>query len=201
MHVEHNGCSCSVDTIILKWHSRITPVSTGSFTFRFENVWDALHYNDVTMGTIASQITSLTIAYSAVNSDADQRKHQSSASLAFVRGIHRGPVNSTHKWSFTREMFPFDDVIMDWTTIAEWRPPLVHGTLPGCLVCYKCQSTINISRRIKSMIYNTALAIEGNDYSIPYHYGIFMPLVCFSVEILYLRPACVIDFVRILCEL
>ena len=45
-------------------------------------------------------------------SGADQRKHQSSASLAFVRGIHRGPVNSLHKWPVTRKMFPFDDVIM-----------------------------------------------------------------------------------------
>ena len=45
------------------------------------------HYNDVIMGAIASQITSLTIVYSIVYSDADQRKHQSSASLAFVRGI------------------------------------------------------------------------------------------------------------------
>ena len=72
-----------------------------------------LHYNDVIMGAIASQITSLTIVYSIVYSDADQRKHQSSASLAFVRGIHRGPVNSPHKWSVTRKMFPFDDVIME----------------------------------------------------------------------------------------
>ena len=64
------------------------------------------------MGAIASQITSLTIVYSIVYSDADQRKHQSSASLAFVRGSHRGPVNSPHKWPVTRKMFPFDDVIM-----------------------------------------------------------------------------------------
>ena len=64
------------------------------------------------MGTIASQITSLTIVYSTVYSDADQRKHQSSASLAFARGNHRGPVNSPHKWSVTRKMFPCDDVIM-----------------------------------------------------------------------------------------
>ena len=47
------------------------------------------HYNDVIMGAIASQITSLTIVYSTVYSGADQRKHQGSASLAFVRGIHR----------------------------------------------------------------------------------------------------------------
>ena len=70
------------------------------------------HYYDVIMGPIASQITSLTIVYSIVYSDTDQRKHQSSASLAFVRGIHRGPVNSPHKWPVTRKMFPFDDIIM-----------------------------------------------------------------------------------------
>ena len=70
------------------------------------------HYDDVIMGTIASQITSLTSVYSNVYSGADQSKHQSSASLAFVWGIHRGPVNSLHKWPVTRKMFPFDDVIM-----------------------------------------------------------------------------------------
>ena len=64
------------------------------------------------MGAMASQITSLTIVYSTVYSGADQSKHQSSASLAFVWGIHRGPVNSPHKWPVTRKMFPFDDVIM-----------------------------------------------------------------------------------------
>ena len=61
---------------------------------------------------MTSQITSLTIVYSAVYSGAYQRKHQSSASLAFVRGIHRWPVNSPHKWPVTRKMFPFDNVIM-----------------------------------------------------------------------------------------
>ena len=70
------------------------------------------HYDDVTMGGMASQITSLTIVYSTVYSGADQRKHQSPVSLAFVRGIHRGPVNSPHKWPVTRKLFPFDDVIM-----------------------------------------------------------------------------------------
>ena len=70
------------------------------------------HYDDVIMDSIASQITSLTIVYSNVYSGADQSKHQSSASLAFVWGIHRGPVNSPHKWPVTRIMFPFDDVIM-----------------------------------------------------------------------------------------
>ena len=69
-------------------------------------------YNDVIMGAMPSQITSLTIVYSTVHSGA-QRKHQSVASLTFVWGIHRWPVNSPHKWPVTRKMFPFDDVIMD----------------------------------------------------------------------------------------
>ena len=71
------------------------------------------YYNDVIMGAIASQSTSLTIVYSTVYSGAHQRKHQSSASLAFVRGIHRWPVNSPHKWPVTRKTFPFVDVIMN----------------------------------------------------------------------------------------
>ena len=75
-------------------------------------VWCRLHYSDVIIGAVTSQITSLTIVYSTVYSGADQRKHQSSASLAFVRGIHRSPVNSPHRWPVTRKMFPFDDVIM-----------------------------------------------------------------------------------------
>ena len=68
------------------------------------------HYSDVIMSTTASQIT-VSNAYPTVCSGADQRKHQSSALLAFVRGIHRSPVNSPHKGPVTRKMFPFDDVI------------------------------------------------------------------------------------------
>ena len=64
------------------------------------------------MWPMASQITSLTIVYSIVYSGADQRKHQSPASLAFMGGIHRWPVNSPHKWLVTRKMFPFDDIIL-----------------------------------------------------------------------------------------
>ena len=87
------------------------------------NAWDYLlnardihmmvnYYGYVIMGALALQITSPTIVYLTVYSDTDQRKHQSSASLAFVRGFRRGPVNSLHKWPVTRKMFPFDDVIM-----------------------------------------------------------------------------------------
>ena len=82
------------------------------FVWRRRENMSACHYNDVIMGAIASHITSLTSVYSIVYSDADQRKHQSSESLAFVRGIHRGPVNSPYKWAVTRKRFPYDDVIM-----------------------------------------------------------------------------------------
>ena len=75
------------------------------------------HYTDVIMGAMASQITSLTIVYLSVYSGRDQRKHQSSASLAFVLGIHRWPVNSPQKWPVTRKMFPFDDVIMSYDVL------------------------------------------------------------------------------------
>ena len=67
------------------------------------------------MSAIASRITSLTTVYFIVYSRADRRKHQRSASLALVRGIHRRPVNSPHKGPVTRKMVPFDDVIMNWT--------------------------------------------------------------------------------------
>ena len=71
------------------------------------------HHSEVIMGAMASQITSLTSVYSTVYSGANQRKHQSSTSLAFVRRIHRWPLNSPHKRPVTRKMFPFDDVIME----------------------------------------------------------------------------------------
>ena len=85
-------------------------------------IWPAysfLHYSDVIMSKVVSQITSLTIVYSTVYSGAVRRKHQSSALLAFVWGIHRWPGNSPHKGPVMRKMFPFDDVIMGcWFNIS-----------------------------------------------------------------------------------
>ena len=63
------------------------------------------HYSDVKMDAMASQITSLTMVHSTVYLGADQRQHQSSASLTFVRGIHRWPVNSSHKGPVTWKCF------------------------------------------------------------------------------------------------
>ena len=96
------------------------------------------HYTDVIMTEGASQITSLTIVYSAVYSGRDQRKHQSSASLAFVRGIHRRPVNSPHKGPVTRKMFPFDDVIM--RRLAGARQPQSNH-LSGLMMSYRLVNT------------------------------------------------------------
>ena len=59
------------------------------------------------MSAMTSQITCISIVC------ADQRKHQTSSSLAFVRGIHRWPVESPHKGPVARTMFPFNDVIME----------------------------------------------------------------------------------------
>ena len=94
----------------------------------------SFHYSDVIMSAMASQITSVSIVYSFVFFR-PIRKHQSSASLACVRGIHRWPVNSSHKGPVTRKMFPFDDVIIYdcglslfpadgclENTSAEWQP-------------------------------------------------------------------------------
>ena len=86
------------------------------------------------MGAIASQITSITIVYSTVYSGADQRKHQSSASLAFVRGIHRWPVNSPHKLPVTQKMFPFDDVIRPVPDTYSWKCVVYHTSLDKSMI-------------------------------------------------------------------
>ena len=76
-----------------------------------QEYWLSYH-SDATMSAMASQITGVSIVYSNFCSGADQREHQSSVSLTFVRGIHRWPVNAPHKGPVTRKIFPFDDVIM-----------------------------------------------------------------------------------------
>ena len=90
------------------------------------------------MGAMASKITSPTIVQSTVYSGADQRKHQSSASLALVRGIHRWPENSPHKGPVTRKMFPLDDGMM----VISCRPSL-H---PRECVGSSWRLDVNISR-------------------------------------------------------
>ena len=116
----HETVSCHFEEIIITGGIRRQPVMKISSKWlqcsaEVLEEWGQMthyHYNDVIMNTMASQITSLTIVYSTVYSSTDQRKHQSFASLAFMWGIHRWPVNSPHKGSVTRKMFPFDDFII-----------------------------------------------------------------------------------------
>ena len=111
-----------------------------------DNLDAQVHYNDVIMSAMASQITSLTIVYSTVYSGTDQRTHQSSTSLAFLRGIRRWPVNSPHKGPVTRKMFLFDDVFMrkktPLTNHCAAKPPdpnLLHrGALQFLSSCTEC---------------------------------------------------------------
>ena len=135
-----------------------------------ENSWPwCYHDNDVIMSAMASQITSLTIIHSTVYSCADQRKHQSSASLAFVRGIHQGPVNSPHKWPVTRKMFPFDDIIMTFQS-NHW-----HGN-----VFISCLDTLIVLTRD---IVKTSMLV------ICFYFQCFPFLVLFNRELIAVLPS------------
>ena len=102
--IENTNIPMFIETISARQGLHIWKIVLALITFT--------HYNDVIISAMASQIISFTIVYWSVYSGADQRKHQSSASLAFVRGIHRWPVNSIHIGPVTRQMFTFVGVIM-----------------------------------------------------------------------------------------
>ena len=96
------------------------------------------------MSAVASQITSVSIACWTVDSGANQIKHQSSSSRAFMRGIHRWPVHSPHKRPMTRKMFPYDDVIicndfvcnLNWINISFYFHYFRYMILPKQLYCH-----------------------------------------------------------------
>ena len=91
---------------------------------------EALHYYDVIMTTIASQITSLTVVYSTVYSEGRSKKTLKLRVTGLCVGNSPGPVNSPHKGPVTRKMFPFDDVIMWYSRV--WKDKLLvycfHGS-------------------------------------------------------------------------
>ena len=104
------------------------------------------------MGAVASQITSLLIVYLTVYLGEDQIKHQSSASLAFVWGIHRRPMNSPHKWPVTRKMFSLDDVIMPMILFIKLHLIVLHIDISASEIkmCNRHgQSAFNV-QRVKS---------------------------------------------------
>ena len=90
------ACKKNCNNLIIKYWITVIQIFYGI---------GSIHYCDAIMSGIR-------IVYSTICSGADHRKHQSSTSLAFVRGIHWWPVNSLHKRPVTWKMFPFDDVIM-----------------------------------------------------------------------------------------
>ena len=85
------------------------------------------------MSAMAFQITGVSIVYWTVCSRKKKRKKEKkcSASLAFVRGIRRWPLNSPpHKGPVARKMFPFDDVIMKLLSYSpDLRKQIIGGTL------------------------------------------------------------------------
>ena len=150
------------------------------------------------MTMLASQITSLAVVYSIVYSGVDQRKHQSSASLAFVRDIHRGPVNFPQKWPVTRKIFPFDDVIMCFQNMYMYET--VRMSTAVCVFrlwdCLNTVSETGSSVRLVSLIKPILLTLHYPNRCIhrliiflvdtcPYDvilqlYGIMVPLIRFQ---------------------
>ena len=99
-----------------------------------------VHYTDVIIDAMAFEITSHTIVYSNVYSGADQREHQSSASLAFLQGIHRWPVNSPQQRDSNAE-----NVFIWWRHHVSSCDPVIDASnllLPpfvsSCSVCVVC---------------------------------------------------------------
>ena len=149
------------------------------------------------MGAMTSQITSLTIVYSTVYSGADQRKRQSSASLAFVRGINRGPVNSPHKWPVTRKMLPFYDVIM-FKRFVYWKlysPDILVSHIYIYICIYYTHIIFNKLRMLKQPYFCRENIPEFHNISIaivsvykcrvlPVHYVIPGIKICRSYEVL-----------------
>ena len=101
------------------------------------------------MSAMASQITDVSIIYSTVCSGADQRKHQSFASLAFVRGIHRWPVNSPHKEPVTWKMFLVDSskfgLCPTFVVVGPYRYRVITETVP-----WQCYATIFVFHTTKT---------------------------------------------------
>ena len=148
------------------------------------------HYDDLIMGAMASQIISLTIVYSTVYWDADQRKHQSSASLAYVCGIHRGPVNSPHKWPVLRKMFPFHDVIMKHliriSLICAWTNGWVNNREAG---------DMRRHRALYDGIIMKGQCIWSSKIKTSSSHNVFQrrPILFHRARLFYRRPLCLIS--------
>ena len=169
--------TCSHSTLKMdteEWHFHIHLVNL------IESVCRFLYYNDDVMGAMASQITSLTIVYSVVYSGENQRKHQSSASLSFVRGIHQWPVNSPHKEPVTWKCFHL--ITSSWIQLV--LPRRQHGNLmsyfavsfppqmSGWILFRQHRMSGNLSNLIDQVTIkpDECLELEGNGYQTTHYY-------------------------------
>ena len=98
------------------------------------------------MGAVASQTTGVSVVYSTVCSGGGQRKHQSSASLAFVRRIHRSPVNSPHKNQWRGAlMFSLICALNKWLSKQWWGGWFKTPSRPLWRPCNELQSPYNLT--------------------------------------------------------
>ena len=155
------------------------------------------HYSDVIMIEMTSQIT---IVYSTAYLGADQRKHQSSAPLAFVRGIHRWPVNSPHKGPVTRKMFPFDDVIMCEPCSGGWKSGL-RMLLPWIKITLYMMSDISYSFRsfFVTTTFVNCICMKYNRLLMCTH--VRFPQTHALIQIYMVAHICVIELGQIITEL
>ena len=126
-----------IEIWIVSWGTCIvTPLTRGC---PYDNLRCSLwwHYNDVIMDTMASQITSLPIINSTVYSRLRSKEHQSSASLAFVWGIHHWLVNSPHKGPVTWQMFPL--MTSSWKYSLTWWWPFLFNVFTGRITTLRPQ--------------------------------------------------------------
>ena len=142
----------------------------------------SIHYSDVIMSSVASEITGAAIVCLTVCSGADQRKHQSSTSLAFVRGIHRSQVDSPHKGPLKREMFPFDDVIMICPANIQVNCVIKHGSfvqsvVKTCLIWFKSMPFIAQDKSIESIL-NWYSNEYKNDWLVEPIWSVSFNIVC-----------------------
>ena len=110
-------------TSCLFWYQRYTITFREIFINKMSVCLISYHHMNDVMMSAKSQITTLATVYSTVCSGADQRKHQSSASLAFVRGFRRWPVNSPHKEPVT---LSFDHVFILFVTPYRFNFVTIH---------------------------------------------------------------------------
>ena len=108
------------------------------------------------------------------------KKHQSSASLAFVRGIHREPVNSTHKWPVTRKMFPFDDGIMGKLDSGKFRENK-NATYSWSFFTHTPTSISSFASSTKWQFSNTGeRVLKQSKIRINFHWIVYMYILQFE---------------------